>query len=93
MPTAAPTLPDATPTPSPEALATSTVRVANAGGLGVNLRAGPGTDQPILADLPDGSTLVQLGGSTSADGRSWVKVSDRAGQVGWIAKEYLAPTS
>jgi uncharacterized protein YraI len=53
------------------------------------LRAGPGSSEPVLGDLTDGASVVQLGGPTSANGISWVKVRDSAGQVGWVDQRYL----
>jgi SH3-like domain-containing protein len=49
----------------------------------VRLRAGPGTDFDILADL-DAGALVE---ATSEHGWRAVVTSD--GQYGWVAVEYL----
>jgi uncharacterized protein YraI len=65
------------------------LQVTNTAGVGVNLRAAPGTSQPILGGLDDEASVVELGGPTSADGVSWVKVRDGAGQVGWVDQQYL----
>ena len=81
----------ATPRPPPSATAapSSAVLVGDTGGAGLNLRGAPGTGQPTLATLSDGSQLQQIGDPTPADGHVWVKVRDAAGRVGWVAREYL----
>jgi uncharacterized protein YraI len=59
----------------------------------LNLRAGPGINEPVVGDLPEGVTLVEVGATTSANGITWVKVRASSGQVGWVAKDYLLPAS
>src|SRR5262249_50774724 len=56
---------------------------------GVNLRAGPGTDQRILAVVPLNSRLAVSG--RSADGR-WAQVSYN-GLSGWVDSQYLSPAT
>jgi uncharacterized protein YraI len=65
--------------------------VARTGGTSLNLRAEPGTSQPVLAGLTDGAPLVQIGGPIEADGLTWVKVRDDSGRVGWVAQQFVAP--
>ena len=45
----------------------------------VNLRAGPATTYPILWELGEGFPLIVL-----AKKRSWLKVKDFEGDVGWV---------
>ena len=56
----------------------------------LNLRAGPGLDYDILAELDYGTTVELLGGVAVVDGFVWVEV--RVGDLGegWVAEEYLA---
>nr|NLI48843.1 SH3 domain-containing protein [Propionibacterium sp.] len=54
----------------------------------VNLRAGAGTDHPVLAVVPPGATVTATGG---ADGR-WLAV-DYQGTAGYISGSYLTPTA
>lgn len=54
---------------------------------GVNLRAGPGLDQRILAVIPNNTRLTVLG--RSADGR-WSQVTHN-GQTGWVDGQFLSP--
>jgi hypothetical protein len=55
---------------------------------GVNLRAGPGTDQPIVATLVGGSSVELLG--ASPDGAWWRVASDSG--VGHVNAAFLEPT-
>jgi hypothetical protein len=50
-------------------------------------------NQPVVGDLPEGSTLVEIGRQTSANGITWVKVRASSGQVGWVAQDYLLPAT
>jgi len=79
-------------TPSPTATRTPTatpgVAVVRPGpAQGLNVRAGPGTDTPVLATLPAGSRLTPVG--RDAEGR-WVQVCCLAeGQPGWVLAELV----
>jgi len=54
---------------------------------GLNVRAGPGTDYPVLATLPAGSRLTPVG--RDAAGR-WVQVCCVAGdQYGWVLAQLV----
>ena len=83
---------EATPTPTstPTPIATSTpgVAVVKPGpAQGLNVRAGPGTDTPVLATLPAGSRLTPVG--RDAEGR-WVQICCVAGgQYGWVLAELV----
>jgi uncharacterized protein YraI len=72
-----------TPPPTAAAQAQPEMRVDSADG--VNLRAGPGTDQRVIAVIATG-TLVKVIGR-SADGR-WANVSHN-GQSGWVDAAFL----
>lgn len=78
------TSPTATTTPSP----TPGVAVVKPGpAQGLNVRAGPGTDTPVLETLPAGSRLTPVG--RDAEGR-WVQVCCVAGdQYGWVLAELV----
>lgn len=56
----------------------------------LRLRGGPGTSAPILAELPDGTTLTVTGGPVGAEGYTWYSVRTVAGASGWVAERYLA---
>lgn len=76
--------PTVTPTPS----TTPVVAVVRPGpAQGSNVRAGPGTEYPVLDVLPAGSRLTVV--DRSADGR-WVQVCCvRGGERGWVAAELI----
>jgi len=80
--------PTASPSPSPSpAGAAQTqpeeMRVNSSDGL--NLRAGPNTNERVLAVIPNNTTVKVIG--RSSDGR-WVNVSYN-GQNGWVDAQYL----
>ncbi len=54
-------------------------------GANLNLRQQPGTDQPILATIPNATPLTAT--ATTAD-RSWWQVS-YDGQTGWVTRDFL----
>src|SRR5437764_13241174 len=54
---------------------------------GVNLRGGPGTDQPVVGTLPGGAAVDVLG--SSADG-AWWRVAGDSG-VGYGSAAFLEP--
>jgi Bacterial SH3 domain len=53
----------------------------------VNMRIGPGTENPVLASIPSGAVLPVLG--YNAD-RSWVNVLLEDGRSGWISESLLS---
>jgi hypothetical protein len=54
----------------------------------LNLRAGPGTDQQVIATLQRGENVVLLDETQTVAGRIWVRV--RAGErEGWVSQEFL----
>jgi hypothetical protein len=82
----------ATPTSTPTSTFTSTptpgvVVVRPGPAQGLNVRAGPGTNYPVLATLPAGSRLTPVG--RDAAGR-WVQVCCMAeDQPGWVLAELV----
>ena len=64
-----------------------------ADGTGLNLRAGAGTDRAIVTLLPDNTpVMVVTGELVRASGRDWIEVSTALGD-GWVALQYLQPSS
>jgi hypothetical protein len=54
----------------------------------LNLRAHPGTDQPVIAKLVRGASVLLLDETVKVAGRTWVRV--RAGeQEGWVSQDLL----
>jgi uncharacterized protein YraI len=56
----------------------------------VRVRAHPGTDQPIVARLSEGTVVHILDGSQQAAGLAWWRI-EQAGTRGWVAEPYLQP--
>lgn len=79
--------PQHTPTAAPTAIAL----VANTNGAGVNVRASPGLDGPIVTALAEGARVTLLGGEEQADGFTWQEVQMEDGRQGWIASNFLLP--
>lgn len=80
-----------TPTPRPTATATPTAtpvpgQQAAIGEDLVNLRAGPGTDYAIIAQLTIGAELQVVGRSVEND---WFFVQPEDGDSGWVFASYL----
>lgn len=98
--------PTATPTPpssvTARALATPTATattaparayvVVNTAGLGLALRQSPADGGRIRA-WAEGTLLVEAGPEVVSEGRTWKNLRDPAGNVGWMAAEFLAPAS
>jgi len=68
------------------------VRVAVTGtqGAGLNLRAQPGTGEPVIVNAGEGTILTVVEGPQEADGYIWWKLRTEAGQEGWGAADWLA---
>lgn len=79
----------ATPKGTVAALTSNAYIVTNTAGAGVALRAAPGTGERIRS-WADGTFLVEVGQETRGDGRNWKQVRDPAGNVGWVAADFLA---
>ena len=85
-PFVAPTAPVATPTARPTSYA-----VSNTDGLGVYIRRTPNPEDKIRV-WPDGTMMLVVGADQQAGGTTWKNVKDPAGNVGWIASQYLNPS-
>jgi hypothetical protein len=89
----------ASPTPGSTAGAPQTapkptgeqVKVAEAGGTGVNMRERPGAAGPVIKTVPEGTILRVVGADQQMDGKAWKNVRDDTGSTGWIAAELLEP--
>ena len=75
-------LPTDTPVPEP---GTATV----SSGVGVWLRAAPGTNTEQLEWLLDGTVVTVLEGYETADDLEWQQVQTPAGSVGWVAVPFI----
>lgn len=73
--------PSTTPIPAGEAIATATVQANK-----LNLRAGPGMDQPIIEKLVQGQEVGVIGRS---DNSQWLQVRTAEDQTGWAAASWL----
>lgn len=83
VPTLTPTpVPTDTPTPEPR---TATVNI----GVGVWLRAEPGRGAEQLEWVLDGTALLVLPGTATADDLEWQQVRTPAGNEGWVAVDYI----
>jgi uncharacterized protein (TIGR02594 family) len=69
---------------APAAPAPATTLKVNATSL--NLRAGPGTGNPVVVTLPEGAPLQRL--DASPDG-AWVKVRTAQGTEGWVSAKFV----
>ncbi len=63
--------------------------VTRKGGLSLRMRAGPGTDQAVIAKLPVGTQVTLLEGPQSAGGLGWWRVRTLGAREGWVAGEEL----
>ena len=55
----------------------------------LNLRAGPGADQPVVGEIPPTfSDLVALGNTRDLDPSFWIEV-DYEGAVGWVHMSFI----
>ena len=75
-------LPTDTPAPEP-----STATVSS--GVGVWLRAAPGTNTEQLEWLLDGTVVTLLEGYETADDLEWQQVQTPTGSVGWVAVPFI----
>ncbi|HWV22943.1 MAG TPA: SH3 domain-containing protein [Thermomicrobiales bacterium] len=64
--------------------------VAWANGDHVNLRVGPGPDEAVIAEVPEGSAVYVIDGLyTGTDGSLWYQV-EANGEVGYMIADYVA---
>ncbi len=68
------------------------VAVAHTGGEGAYLRAAPRLTSPLQA-WADDTRLEVVGEDASGARHRWKRVRDPRGQLGWIAAEYVVPTT
>ncbi len=82
----------ATPTPlvSP-VTGSSTLYVTNTDGQGVAIRDAPG-GAPVRV-VGEGTALTATGEEQISEGRLWKEVKDTAGNVGWVAADFLVESS
>lgn len=73
---------------APPAVATADGAVLYVTATRVNMRSGPGTDNPVVAGLEGGAAVTPVG---PADGE-WVQVRTASGQDGFVASQFLSPT-
>jgi hypothetical protein len=65
------------------------VRVLNAEGGSVNMRAEPSTSADVVVQISEGTTLDIVGPNRDADGRTWRNVQSADRKNGWIASSFL----
>lgn len=80
MPSATPRLPTVTPTQLP--IITGVVDAQQR----INVRQGPGTDNPVITTLEPGTEVRVLG--RNSDG-SWIRIQLEDGTEGWVSAELL----
>ncbi|RMD49433.1 MAG: hypothetical protein D6835_05375, partial [Candidatus Thermofonsia bacterium] len=82
--------PEPAPTETPEATATPDQKTAVVtSGVGVWLRAEPGTESEQLEWVLEGSVLVVLDGEAQSDDYTWQRVRTPQGNEGWVATEFI----
>ncbi|HEX6386828.1 MAG TPA: SH3 domain-containing protein [Anaerolineae bacterium] len=87
-----PTVPPATPTETPIPTDTPAPEPRTAtvsSGVGVWLRAAPGTNAEQLEWVQDGTVLTLLDGYETADDLEWQRVQTPAGSAGWVAVPFI----
>lgn len=65
--------------------------IANTGGWGLSLRSAANVNSEVLATLPDGTRVEQIGDDVSDMGYTWRQVRTDEGQEGWVAVDWLQP--
>ncbi len=65
--------------------------IANTGGQGLFLRAAANANSEVLATLPEGTRVEQIGDDVSGMGYTWRPVRTDEGQEGWVAVDWLQP--
>ena len=94
-PTSPPTItPAGTPTLTPSPTLTLaptpiTAVISGTGGQGLRLRRTPGGE--IASVLAEGAQVEILYERQEINNQEWIKIRDAAGQVGWVAAQYLEP--
>ena len=101
-------LPTASPPPSPTLAATGSPAPAAApartlqanrfavitgtAGARLRVRPAPGTQQPIVARVAEGTVVKVLDGPAQVNGLQWWRI-EVAGTSGWCAEPFLQPAS
>lgn len=80
-------------TPPPEITAGFYARVANTGGVGVTVRAGPDTANSELLIAPEETLLLVIGGPEIGEDLTWWQVQLDDGTEGWVAGNFLVPAA
>ena len=68
-------------------------RVSNTEDIGVSLRGGPSTDNLRIALIPEGATLLVIGGPEEGSGFIWWQVRTEDETEGWVAGDFLVPAA
>jgi murein DD-endopeptidase MepM/ murein hydrolase activator NlpD/lipopolysaccharide export system protein LptA len=82
-------LPQTTTAAAPAALGTGGCAVVSSGGVGLNVRSGPGTSYSVVGSLSDGTVVKITGGPTNANGYTWWQHD----HGGWSVGSWLVDTS
>ncbi len=59
------------------------------GASALNVRDGPGTDQPVVAQLAAGEVVAGTGATETAAGATWVELQLEDGTTGWASARFL----
>jgi len=68
-------------------------QVINTDSIGVSLRGGPSTDNIRIQLLPEGTVMLVVGGPEVGGDFTWWQVQLETAEKGWIAGEFLTPSS
>ncbi len=82
-------LPNSTMQPPTAPLPSSAFVVVNTEGLGLFLRASADANSEIVATLPEGTRVEQIGEDTQGASYVWRQVRAPDGQEGWVAVDFL----
>ncbi len=87
------TVPGSSPAGTTGIVSGGFVRVQGTDTYGLRLRYGPGPDYATIRIVSEGEVFRVLGGPESAPPDTFWRVQDAAGNIGWAAGAYLAPTA
>jgi len=83
QPTQAPPTATIAPSPTPEPLRQARVFVTDEG---LKLRVGPGSDFPVVENMPAGTIVTYKGTTSRADGYIWHNITTQSGNTGWAVE-------
>lgn len=84
--------PQPTVTAAPAVTNPARFQVTGTGGLGLRLRAEPEPGSTVIATLPDGAEVEQVGQDSTGADYVWRRVRVvGSGEEGWVAVQYLQP--